>query len=52
VHEGDDLVAADVRHPVVERRAASIGEPFVPNDVHLDGAASQLVVLTGPNMGG
>src|SRR5205807_1112916 len=28
------------------------GEPFVPNDIALNGAASQLVILTGPNMGG
>ncbi|MGE3190029.1 MAG: DNA mismatch repair protein MutS, partial [Vicinamibacterales bacterium] len=49
VHEGDELTAIDVRHPVVERLA---GGTFVPNDVTLDGAASQLVILTGPNMGG
>jgi DNA mismatch repair protein MutS len=49
VHDGDELVATDVRHPVVERLA---GGTFVPNDVALDGGAQQLVVLTGPNMGG
>ena len=37
------------RHPVVE---VTGGEPFVPNDVELDGEAGQIVVLTGPNMGG
>ena len=30
VHDGDELVALDVRHPVVERLA---GGAFVPNDV-------------------
>jgi DNA mismatch repair protein MutS len=49
VHEGDDLVATDVRHPVVERLA---GGTFVPNDVSLNGTTAQLVILTGPNMGG
>jgi len=49
MHAGDELVAADVRHPVVERRVA---EAFVPNDVSLDAAAQQLIILTGPNMGG
>ncbi|MGD9904628.1 MAG: DNA mismatch repair protein MutS [Vicinamibacterales bacterium] len=49
VHDGDELVATDVRHPVVERLA---GATFVPNDVALDGGDRQLVVLTGPNMGG
>jgi DNA mismatch repair protein MutS len=52
VHEGDEMTVTDARHPVVERRTAAAGEPFVANDVTLDGAASQLVILTGPNMGG
>ena len=49
MHAGDELVATDVRHPVVERHSA---HAFVPNDVTLDGAGHQLVILTGPNMGG
>jgi DNA mismatch repair protein MutS len=49
IHAGDELAAADVRHPVVERHSA---DPFVPNDVTLDAAGHQLVILTGPNMGG
>jgi DNA mismatch repair protein MutS len=49
VHDGDELAIADGRHPVVERRSNGA---FVPNDVALDGTASQLVILTGPNMGG
>ena len=52
VHEGDEMIVTDARHPVVERRTASAGEPFVPNDVTLDGSTCQLVILTGPNMGG
>ena len=38
------------RHPVVERLLPR-GE-FVPNDCALDGAARQILLLTGPNMGG
>ena len=49
IHSGDELVASDVRHAVVERFAA---DAFVPNDVRLDSDAHQLVILTGPNMGG
>ena len=49
MHAGDELVATDARHPVVERHVA---DAFVPNDVTLDDAAHQLVILTGPNMGG
>ena len=51
VHDGDDLIAVDTRHPVVERRMSS-GDAFVPNDITLNGSAAQLVILTGPNMGG
>ncbi|MCX6552919.1 MAG: DNA mismatch repair protein MutS [Acidobacteria bacterium] len=49
VHDGDDLSIVDGRHPVVERYSP---DPFVPNDTQLDGTARQLVILTGPNMGG
>jgi DNA mismatch repair protein MutS len=49
MHAGDELVATDARHPVVERH---VPESFVPNDITLDGAGHQLIILTGPNMGG
>jgi DNA mismatch repair protein MutS len=49
MHAGEELVASDVRHPVVERFAP---DAFVPNDVTLDAGSHQLVILTGPNMGG
>jgi DNA mismatch repair protein MutS len=49
VHDGDEMIVTDGRHPVVERFAAT---PFVPNDINLDGTSRQLVILTGPNMGG
>jgi|CXWL01.1.fsa_nt_gi DNA mismatch repair protein MutS len=46
---GGAIRIVDGRHPVVEGTAS---EPFVPNDVELDGERCQIVVLTGPNMGG
>jgi DNA mismatch repair protein MutS len=49
VHDSDDMSVVDGRHPVVERRCNGA---FVPNDTILDGSANQLVILTGPNMGG
>jgi len=49
VHDGDEFSAVDARHPVVERLAS---QAFVPNDVSLNGTTRQLVILTGPNMGG
>ncbi|OLD55853.1 MAG: DNA mismatch repair protein MutS, partial [Acidobacteria bacterium 13_1_40CM_2_64_6] len=52
VHDGDDLIAVDARHPVVERRTSITGDAFVPNDISLNGSSCQLVILTGPNMGG
>jgi DNA mismatch repair protein MutS len=52
VHDGDEIAVTDARHPVVEQRTAAAGEAFVPNDITLNGTTSQLVVLTGPNMGG
>ena len=48
MHAGDELAASDARHPVVERHVA---DAFVPNDIALD-AGQQLIILTGPNMGG
>jgi DNA mismatch repair protein MutS len=52
VHDGDEMIVADARHPVVERRTTAAGEAFVANDVTLNASTCQLVVLTGPNMGG
>jgi DNA mismatch repair protein MutS len=52
VHDGDEIAVGDARHPVVERRTAAAGEAFVPNDILLNATTSQLVILTGPNMGG
>jgi len=51
VHDGDELIVVDARHPVVERRTAS-GDAFVPNDITLNAGTCQLIILTGPNMGG
>jgi DNA mismatch repair protein MutS len=49
MHAGDELAATDARHPVVERH---VSDAFVPNDVTLDSSAHQVIILTGPNMGG
>ena len=46
---GTPLSIEEGRHPVVE---TALTDPFVPNDTDLDGETAQLVVLTGPNMGG
>ena len=49
VHDGDELLITEGRHPVVERH---VGHGFVPNDVTLNASSHQVIILTGPNMGG
>ena len=49
IHDGDELTISEGRHPVVERHCT---ESFVPNDTVLNGSSQQVVILTGPNMGG
>ena len=46
---GSRIAIRDGRHPVVEQASR---EPFVPNDAELDAREAQIVLLTGPNMGG
>lgn len=50
LHGGREIRIRDGRHPVVEAMASRSG--FVPNDTELDPEATQIVVLTGPNMAG
>ncbi|MEK7824245.1 MAG: DNA mismatch repair protein MutS [Candidatus Eisenbacteria bacterium] len=50
ITESDRLALEGARHPVVERLLPP-GE-FVPNDCLLDGSRRQILLLTGPNMGG
>ena len=49
VEDEAGLRIEDGWHPVV---AKLVKLPFVPNDADLDGAGRQIVLLTGPNMGG
>ena len=39
------------RHPVIETMMEP-GEEYIPNDIRLDNARQQIIVLTGPNMAG
>ena len=39
------------RHPVIEQMMPE-GEQYVANDLHLDPASQQIIILTGPNMAG
>lgn len=39
------------RHPVVEKTLPP-GDPFIPNDIHLENENEQILIITGPNMAG
>lgn len=49
IDEGDEIVIAEGRHPVIEK-VLHFG--FIPNDIHMDGTGNRLMILTGPNMAG
>jgi DNA mismatch repair protein MutS len=48
--EGEELLIIEGRHPVVE--VTHSDEAFVPNDCRLNTNEQQIIILTGPNMGG
>ncbi|HKI83259.1 MAG TPA: DNA mismatch repair protein MutS, partial [Candidatus Krumholzibacteria bacterium] len=49
IDESGVLLIEEGRHPVVEKL---VQEPFVPNDLAMDSSERQILLLTGPNMGG
>ncbi|HLZ86273.1 MAG TPA: DNA mismatch repair protein MutS, partial [Puia sp.] len=48
IHEGRELDLKGSRHPVIERQLP-VGEAYIPNDLLLDPATQQIIILTGPN---
>jgi len=51
ISEGNELDIKAGRHPVIEQQLP-VGESYVPNDVYLDDASQQIIIITGPNMAG
>ncbi|MBX7203951.1 MAG: DNA mismatch repair protein MutS [Bacteroidia bacterium] len=51
LNDSFELMLKDCRHPVIERQLPP-GEPYIPNDIYLDNAKQQVIILTGPNMSG
>lgn len=51
LHEGQVLELKDSRHPVIEKNLPP-GENYITNDIFLDPASQQIIILTGPNMSG
>ena len=49
-HDEDHLKIVDGRHPCVE--LLNPAERFIPNDAYLDKDKYQILIVTGPNMGG
>ncbi|MFW6159822.1 MAG: DNA mismatch repair protein MutS [Acidobacteriota bacterium] len=49
VDNSDRIRIVEGRHPVIE---VMNEEPFIPNDCSLDSKENQILIVTGPNMGG
>ncbi|MBD5291551.1 MAG: DNA mismatch repair protein MutS [Bacteroides sp.] len=51
VDDSMQIEISDGRHPVIERRLPP-GTPYIANSVTLDSDATQIMMITGPNMSG
>ncbi len=51
LHDGVELAFTESRHPVIERNLPA-GENYISNDIILNQADQQIIILTGPNMSG
>lgn len=51
MNDGLDIDIKAGRHPVIERFMA-LDEQYIPNDIMLGNATTQLMMITGPNMSG
>jgi DNA mismatch repair protein MutS len=55
--DGGAMEIVEGRHPVIEQQELAGGvsgssDRFVPNDIYLNGTTHNILLLTGPNMGG
>ncbi len=50
ITDREELTIIEGRHPVVEK--TNLAEKFIPNDTYLNPDSEQLLIITGPNMGG
>jgi DNA mismatch repair protein MutS len=51
LHDGDEWIIKEGRHPVIERNLP-VGETYISNNIELNKADQQIIILTGPNMSG
>ncbi len=49
VDDSERIAIKEGRHPVIEKTCP---DPFIPNDALLDREENQILIVTGPNMGG
>ncbi len=49
VDDSERIAIQEGRHPVIEKTCP---DPFIPNDTLLDREENQILIVTGPNMGG
>jgi DNA mismatch repair protein MutS len=53
IAHNDEFVISKGRHPVIEALAEEHrADRFVPNDLFMNDTADQILIVTGPNMGG
>ena len=51
VDDSLDIRLVEARHPVIEKQLPA-GEPYISNTVDLSNEATQIMMITGPNMSG
>lgn len=51
VTDGSVIDIVGGRHPMIEA-SMSIGDEYIPNDIHLNNDNQQIIIITGPNMSG
>lgn len=51
INDTNTIDIKEGRHPVIEQHLQH-GESYIPNDIYLDDASQQIMVITGPNMAG
>src|SRR5262245_3465703 len=53
ISNNDEFVVRKGRHPVIEGLAAEHrADRFVPNDLFMNDSSDEILIITGPNMGG
>lgn len=51
INDSDVIDIQEGRHPVIEKQLPP-GEEYISNNVYLDNAKQQIIIITGPNMAG